>query len=525
MPVPNNVLIVDDDTCGAEPVKALLLANGCKRVVILPDVATVLERANGTPSDLVLLTLDEGNLPELVSGAREIRRRLAVPMVFIVEAAALVEFEKMGGATPSEYVLKPFSARDIVVAVDAAMRIQALELKLNQLEAKMLEAMRLESVGVLAGGIAHEFNNLLTGIFGAVTIAQQDLPARSPVLPRLDHIERAATRAADLSQQLQEQARQGTSARALLSLDALVEDAVKLARAGFKPGVTLQTGFAGNLPPVYGNEAQLRQIVANLVANAAESFGGVAGTIRVVTFLRQLDVAALGAMQFAEEAKPGEHVVVEIAAAGGGLEADAPRTMDPFASSKPAGRSLELAIWGRVVRKHHGGLGVEHVPGTGSAIRIFLPLLTEARTITGSNAPIAPGVPAVGGAVLVVDDDEAVRALAQWVVEKAGYRAVTASDGDEALRIYKAAPAQFSLVLLDLTMPRVSGPEVAAGMRLIRPGVPVIMITGHCEDVMVAEAQAGVVDFLQKPFGPEQLRALLARYLPKVANSAAVLAK
>ncbi len=128
-------------------------------------------------------------------------------------------------------------------------------------------------------------------------------------------------------------------------------------------------------------------------------------------------------------------------------------------------------------------------------------------------------MPATGRTILVVDDDEAVRALAKWVVEKAGYRAVTARDGDEALRIFKANPELFCLVLLDLTMPRLGGAEVAIGIHGIRPTTPVIIITGHNEDAMASEAQAGVVDFLQKPFGPDKLRALFKRHLPSPQGS------
>ena len=382
----------------------------------------------------------------------------------------------------------------------------------------MQEAQRLEGIGVMAGGIAHDFNNLLTGIFGAVTIAQQEAPAGSAVLQRLEHIERAAVRGAELCQRLQAQIGHGSTALALLSLDDLVEDAIKLAQSNFKPGTTLQTGFAGNLPSVRGNEAQLRQVVVNIVANAAEAIGTAGGSIRVVTYARQVDATALDALQFADEARPGDYVVVEVADTGGGMEEkNLPKIFDPEFTTKAAGRGLGLPAVGRIVRKHHGGLSVESIPGRGSVFRFFLPVVWTASTSPATVAPMVT-TPAAGSTVLVVDDDEAVRALAKWVVEKANYRAVTARDGDEALRVFKANPDQFCLVLLDLTMPRMSGAVAAEGLRAVRPKVPVVIITGHGEDIMAADMQGTATDFLQKPFGPDQLRAVLKRHLPTLST-------
>ena len=512
----NNILIVDGDARAAASVETLLRASGCQSVVIASDLAMVAGKTNGLPVDLVLLSLDAQKMTELLAGAREIRQQLLAPVVFLLDEAARSELQANGEVVSFEYVLKPVVARELRVVVDAARRVHELETRMRQIEAKMQEAQRLEGIGVMAGGIAHDFNNLLTGIFGAVTIAQQEIPAGSPVLQRLDHIERAANRAAELCQRLQAQMGHGATALTLLSLDGLVEDAIKLAQSSFKPGVVLQTGFAGNLPSVRGNEAQLRQVVVNLMINAVEAIGTSGGMIRVVTFLRQLDAAGLAPLQFADESRPGDYVVVEVADTGGGMEEkNLPRIFEPAFTTKATGRGLGLAALGRIVRKHRGGVSVESIAGRGSVFRVFLPVVWAPSTTPATIAPM-PTAPATGGTVLVVDDDEAVRALAKWVVEKGGYPAVTARDGDEALRIFKANPAQFCFVLLDLTMPRMGGTEVAAGIRAIRAGVPVVIITGHGEEVMASEAQAGVVDFLQKPFGPDQLRAVLKRHLPSL---------
>ncbi|MBK9991468.1 MAG: response regulator [Verrucomicrobia bacterium] len=514
MPGPKNVLIVDDDARAAESVQSLLRQSAGIQGVIFSDIAAVLAKKGDLKADAVLLAIDESRASALLEGAAEIRQTLAVPVVFLVDESARNKFEN-NGTVPTSYVLEPVAARELAVVIDAAFRVNRMELRMRQIEAKMQEAQRLEGIGVMAGGIAHDFNNLLTGIFGAVTIAQQEIPAGSAVMQRLEHIERAATRGAELCHRLQAQIGRGASAMTLLSLDGLVEDAIKLARSSFKPGIALQTGFAGNLPSVRGNEAPLRQVVVNLVVNAAESIGGSGGMIRVVTFSRQLDATALAMLQFAEDSLPGDYVVVEVADSGGGVEKDnLPRIFEPNYTTKASGRGLGLAAAGRIVRKHRGGLSVESISGSGSVFRFFLPVVWAPSVTPATIAPMAVAAPSSGGTVLIVDDDESVRALAKWVVEKAGVAAVTARDGDEALRIFKANPKQFCFVLLDLTMPRVSGSEVAAALYVLRPEVPVVIITGHGEDVMLAETQPGVAEFLQKPFGPDQLRAVLRRHLP-----------
>jgi signal transduction histidine kinase/ActR/RegA family two-component response regulator len=521
---PKNILIVDDDTRAAASVESLLRQNEGLQVATLPDVASVLAQKGDLQADVVLVAIDAPRAEAIMESAAEIWLRLAVPVVFLVEEAAREKFEKNGTA-PAGYVLEPVSARELRVMIDAAYRVNKMETRLRQIEAKMQEAQRLEGIGVMAGGITHDFNNLLTGIFGAVTIAQQELPAGSAVLQRLDHIERAATRAAELCQRLQAQVGHGASAPTLLSLDSLVEDAIKLAQSSFKPGIALETGFAGNLPSVRGYEAQLRQVVVNLVANAAESIGASGGMIRVVTFSRQLDAVGLESLQFAEDARPGDFVVVEVADSGGGVEKNnLLQIFDPSYTTKAAGRGLGLAAAGRIVRKHHGGLSVESMPGSGSVFRFFLPVVWASASSPATIAPL-PTASTAGHTVLVVDDDEAVRALAKWVVEKAGFGVVTARDGDEALRVFKANPKHFCFVLLDLTMPRMGGSEVAAELRVIRPEVPVVIITGHGEDVMAAEAQVGIAEFLQKPFGPDQLRTVLRRHLPGLKNDTTLLPK
>jgi signal transduction histidine kinase len=509
---PKKILVIDRDPNSRTIFEPLLIAGGCEIVGVVATAEEAVERMGPVPAELVLFAIDGSDWRERLVEARSLKQRLAVPMVFLLDAGADGLMQDAGVLGPLSYVLKPVKARELWLVIDAVRRVHALETRLRQLEAKMQEAQRLEGIGVMAGGIAHDFNNLLTGIFGAVAIARQEVAPGSPVIERLDQIDRTATRAADLCQRLIVHAGRGSVSSRLLSVDGLVEETVRLAHSGLHPDIALQTGLAGNLQPVQAEEAPLRQVVANLVANSAEAIGDAAGVIRVVTFSRQMDRAALAQLQFAQEATAGEFVVIEVADTGCGMSSETmTRIFDPVFTTKSSGRGLGLAAVARIVRKFGGGIHVESSHGRGAVFRVFLP---AGRTPAQPSGAAAAGqaVPG-GGTILIVDDDEAVRALAEWVVERAGYRVATARDGDEALRLFRADPGAYRLVLLDLTMPRVSGAETLAGLRAVRPNVPVIIITGHGEDAL-GDDQAGVTAYMQKPFGPDTLRAILHRHVP-----------
>jgi signal transduction histidine kinase/CheY-like chemotaxis protein len=487
-------------------------------VAVVSEVSRAAEKLGPVAVDVILLGIEPAQAEEAWARGRELVQRFGAAVVFLVDGSEVEELSRMSGLGASAFLPRKATVRELFVVVDAAYRLRVLEKRLRTIELKMQEAQRLEGIGVMAGGIAHDFNNLLTSIFGAVEIGRHEAPVQSAVLPRLDQIERAASRAAELCQQLLAQAGRNSAGPRLLSLDAVVEETVRLAQSGLGEDISLQLGLAGNLKPVRAEEAPLRQIVVNLVANAAESIGAAAGFIRVVTFSRPLDHEALLQAQWAQEAAPGDYVVLEVADTGCGIEPEAlPRLFDPLFTTKGPGRGLGLAAVARIVRKHRGAIGVESSLGRGAVFRIFLPVARESVSspplAAAGESPRGECAVAGGGAVLVVDDDEAVRALARWVVERAGFRVVTARDGDEAINVFRADPGAFRLVLLDLTMPRMSGAEALAGLRAIRPNVPVVVITGHREDALAEDEQVGVLGFLQKPFSPDTLRGVLHRHL------------
>lgn len=501
----------------------LLKAEGFSQVVIAPDAARA--HACARP-DLMLFALDAGQVEAQLAQARELQKRWQTPLVFVVEEAVGAELVRTGAVPASGCVTKPVVAAALRLALDAARRLHEVESRLRRVEARLQEVQRLQSIGVVAGGIAHEFNNLLTGIYGAVAVARKEVPDGSAVRLRLDTIEAAATRAADLTKRLSVPAGDLSTARILLSLNELVEDSLNLLRADLKRGVSLQTGLAADLPAVRASDAQLRQVVLNLVANAAEAIGDRPGAIRVLTYSKTFPSPAVFGEQ---ELKPGEYAVLEVTDNGCGMDRmTLGRIFDPLFSTKDPNRGLGLATVARIVRRHRGAVEVETSVGHGSCFKAYFPVQAGTApafvdTAAGfpAEVPVRPvtavplaeskGSPAT---IMVVDDDEGVRVMAKWIIEKFGCVAVTACDGDEALRIYREDPARFRLLLLDLTMPRMGGLETMEKVRAIRPDQPVVIVSGHNEGVVSDELPAGEVGFIQKPFTPDRLRTVLRNYVP-----------
>jgi PAS domain S-box-containing protein len=350
----------------------------------------------------------------------------------------------------------------------------------RRLEVQMQQTQQLESLGVLAGGIAHEFNNLLTTIQGYADLARTDLPA-GPAHGYLGEVLAASRRAAELTQQILAYAGKGRFLFQAVALGELVTQMSPLLTAAVSRKARLSLDTDGPVPPIEGDAGQLRQVVLSLVTNASESLGQNEGTIAV----------RLGETQ--TEQPPGRFAVIEVTDTGCGMdEATRARIFEPFFSTKFTGRGLGLAAVLGIVRGHGGQIVVESAPGKGSTFRVLLPA-AQRREAAGPAAAVKSGL------VLVVDDEDGVRKLASLLLLQAGYEVVTAGDGVAAVQRFSQTPEAFAAALIDLTMPRMDGLELLAKLRELRPDLPVVVMTGYS----AAEAGHRALNAdgtLQKPF-------------------------
>jgi PAS domain S-box-containing protein len=401
-------------------------------------------------------------------------------------------------------------AQEVTTLVDLN-DLKRAEAEREKLSLKMLETQKLESLGVLAGGIAHDFNNLLTVILANATFIRAEGSADQ----RIEHIEAAARRAADLCRQMLAYAGKGNFVVEQVDLGSLVEDTAHLLHVSISKKARLSLSLAPQLPAVEGDPSQLRQVIMNLVINASEALADSPGEIRIATRLGR-PVTGSDGVTHSFDLPPTDCVCVEIADSGEGMSgATLNRIFDPFFTTKFAGRGLGLAAVLGIVRVHRGALTVQSTPGQGTTFRLFLPA-SKVVTPGAKSEPPFPPRPGTGGTILIADDEPAVLATADAVLQHHGYRTVLASDGTQAVQRFRENPQGFASVLLDLTMPGLDGAEVLRIIRAERPATPVLVMSGFSEaDVVNRLRGLGQVTILRKPFTQDLL-------LSRIAEAAAM---
>jgi two-component system, cell cycle sensor histidine kinase and response regulator CckA len=383
------------------------------------------------------------------------------------------------------------------------------------LEKKLRDGQVLESLGLLAGGIAHDFNNLLTVVMGNASTLKAVVPHGSREWDMCDDIETAAERAADLAGQMLAYSGRGMFVLQRVDLNGLAQEMAELLRVSMAKDVTLKYDLAPMLPKVEADLTQLRQVVMNLVINAAQAIGDKPGTITVSTRLSRADRDWLAGCAHAADLPEGDYVFLSVADSGCGMDpATRARIFDPFFTTKATGRGLGLSAVLGIVRGHKGAIRVDSEPRKGTTFTVAFPagasLAPRVRGDTTRHEDPWRGT----GTILVVDDEPKVREFAQNALQILGFRTATAGDGLEAIERMKELGSTVSAVLLDLTMPRMSGDKALPELRKLHPAVKVILISGFNEQDAVRDFDGGAVDaFVKKPFTVDVLRVVLKRVL------------
>jgi len=383
----------------------------------------------------------------------------------------------------------------------------------RELDEKIQHAQKLESLGVLAGGIAHDFNNLLMGILGNAGLALMELPPESAARASVEQVETAARRAAELTKQMLAYSGRGRFVVRPLDLSRLVEEMAHLLRASIPRKVELKCEFAGNLPLVEADGTQLRQVVMNLITNGADAIEREAGVVTISTGALQADAAYLASTFLGEDLPEGNYVYVEVADNGVGIPAETrEKIFDPFFTTKTTGRGLGLAAVLGIVRGHQGAVKVDSEPGRGTTIRVLLP---KSRTVARPDGEEAAGEPwQGGGTVLVIDDERTVRSVDRRMLEHAGFHVLTAEDGSVGVELFGQYADEIVVVLLDMTMPRMSGEETFRRIREIKPEAAVILSSGYDEQEATGRfVGTSPAAFIQKPYRPMELVAKVRQVL------------
>ncbi len=394
------------------------------------------------------------------------------------------------------------AVRVVAVVRDIAERKREEE-EQRRLREGMGRTQRLESIGLLAGGIAHDFNNILTPILGYAELLLARTDGDEDARAKLGQIMASATRARELIGQILTFSRQGEVRREIAQPQELVEEALHLIRAFSPASIVIHQRLAEDCGAVLADPTQFHQVVVNLFTNAAHAIGGASGFVTV-----SLDEVEVDQALAARAAAPtvGRYACLAISDTGCGMEpALLERIFEPFFTTKPTGEEtgLGLSVVHGIVKGHGGGMAVESEVGRGTTFRVYWPLAV----LDDSTRAIEAGPPtSASGRVLLVDDEAPVVSVASEALRSLGYVVEAYTDSREALRAFRAAPDAFDLVLTDHSMPNISGSELFAAVRAIRPLTPVVVATGYSPGAEAALwPSAAKPRILSKPYTVREL--------------------
>jgi PAS domain S-box-containing protein len=473
------------------------------RLLALPSSSLV-----GEP--LVAVVADDVPvLSRLLAEARATpgRSRVGAPLRVAHADGRVVELQ----ATFIDLTHVPAVGGVVMTAHDVTAQRRA-ERERARLQAQVQHAQKLESLGVLAGGIAHDFNNLLVAIMGNVSLAQLELHPGHPAAAYLAEVELATQRAADLARQMLAYSGRGRFVVEPVDVSRLIEDMQHLLQVSVSKKAVLKLNLAAGLPLIEAEPTQLRQIAMNLVTNASEAIGDRSGIITITTGAMECDRSYLRESYLDDDLPEGVYVYIEVADTGVGMDAATrEKIFDPFFTTKFAGRGLGLASVLGIIRGHRGAIKVYSELGRGTTIKALFPTNGKHQP-RAAEARAAEPAERGEGTVLVVDDEETVRATTRRLLERGGYRVLTATDGRDALRVFRQHQDAVDVVLLDMTMPHLDGSECYRELRRIRGDVRVLLTSGYNEQEAVSKfAGKGLAGFLQKPFRMKELLEAVAR--------------
>lgn len=381
----------------------------------------------------------------------------------------------------------------------------------KKLEAQFFRAQRMESIGTLAGGIAHDLNNVLTPILVSLKLLREMKGETPPEI--LDTLEASAHRGASIVQQVLSFARGVEGEKAVLQVKHPLNEVLKIAKDVFPRTVEIRSQFDSDLWPVNGDATQLHQVFMNLVVNARDAMPN-GGRLQIEARNTEIDE---NYAQMQPDAKPGPYVMVAVSDTGTGIAPGVlPKIFEPFFTTKEIGKGtgLGLSTAAGIVRSHGGFLAVYSEMGQGTSFKVYLPAAENRTEKAPANDATAELPQGKGELVMVVDDEVAIREIIKVTLANNGYRVLTATDGTEAVAVFATQKRKVKVVMVDLMMPFMDGIATIRALQKMEPVTKFIAISGLMDQARIGQLnEIGGVSFLAKPFTTEQVLEMLSRVL------------
>jgi len=413
---------------------------------------------------------------------------------------------KFGQSTPVLYNASVYKNEEgRIIGVFAAARDiterKRMEDERRKVDAEVQQMQKLESLRVLAGGIAHDLNNLMVAVTANAELALMHLTKESPAWELIGAIGGATSRIKNLSKQIMNYSGKGTAQKRPIDLSDIVDETTRLLRASVSKNAHIEYDPTPDLPYIEADQQNVQQIIMNLVINASDAMGDTRGAIKVRTGTVDATRAYLDEVYLGRGLPEKRYVYVEVSDTGQGMTPETmKRIFEPFYTTKTTGRGLGLSAVFGIVREHEGALEIDSEPGRGTTFRVLLPSMEMLYT-GEAEKPADPGIWKGSGTVLIVDDVESALSMTKKVVETAGYTALTASDGKSGVDLYRENAGRVDAVIIDLVMPGMRGDQAVREMRDIHPDVRVMLLSGYHElDLKELLAGPGRMVVVEKPY-------------------------
>ena len=494
------------------------------------------ERLGYSRNELLIMRPIDIDAPETLPNIPQVMKRLYANGYALWEG---VHVRKDGTRIPVEIGnhIARLEGRQVIISTvrDISERKQVEEEK-AKFEAKLQQAQKMESIGSLAGGIAHDLNNILFPISGLSEMLLDDIPHGDPARESMEQIYKSAQRGSDLVKQILAFSRQSNPRKLPIRIQSILKEVLKLARAAIPMNIEITSHIKQDCGMVSANPTQVHQILMNLITNAYHAVERNGGTINVC--LKETDTGcnigmshpAFGEKEdlcdnsMPEDICAGRFACITLSDTGTGIDPTLiDKIFDPYFTTKELGKGtgLGLSVVHGIVKEHGGDIRVYSEVGKGTAFHVFLPIIED--DMDGKDAAVTREYPTGQERILLVDDEEPIVRMEQMMLERLGYQVTVRMSSPDALAAFKASPGNFDLVISDRGMPNITGDQLATELILIKPGIPVIICTGFSNENDERRAMAmGIKGFLMKPVSLNDMAVMVRNVLDEVKNPASV---